>query len=375
MMRTENMIIESRGEKKVSFLGNRAYNIQDDNIFSYFGDTDYAPTISNTIQKNFVLLGESKDISISNVFADKDSDRLTQNLRYIASSDDDSVLVANIIGNDLRLIGVKTGAATVTVTATDLFGNSVSTSVLMAAGDGIWIIDHDQTRKTYLVRANGLLTNSFDNRLDSGVPNSNKGDGITIRRSNEHIYSLQRAGERVNHHDDLHNFIEQFNVFSPTQFAQNDIAYQDSDNTFWFCSDAADKVYHVNSTFTDTISSFSKDAFDVNATNMNGIAFDDIDSTLWISDIAADKIYNVSTTGVLINSFPNSDWAQAPTLNKRVTGISVGDSGDLWLCHTGSEDEVYNITKAGVYKSHFDMTDFESSNLNPLGIYILDKKS
>ena len=208
---------------------------------------------------------------------------------------------------------------------------------------------------------------SMNNHRDHDPPKTGKaGQGITIKKSNEHRYSLQRSGRLVKHYDKNGGYIEQFNVFNwPLLIAQNDIAYQDDNNTFWFCSEAADKVFNVNSSLDSIISQFTKDAFDSNAVKMEGIAFDASNNTLWICDFDTDKIYNVSLTGTLINSFSSP--------NTQVSGISVGNNDDLWLVHGGSPDIVYNITKGGVAISQFNTTTFEPLNINPCCIYVLDK--
>ena len=75
----------------------------------------------------------------------------------------------------------------------------------------LWLIDHDSTQKTYHVETDGTLIGSFDNHGATRAEKS--GQGITIKKSNGHIYSLQINGQNVKHYDENGVFIEQWVVF------------------------------------------------------------------------------------------------------------------------------------------------------------------
>ena len=62
-------------------------------------------------------------VDLVNVFSDPESDELT----YSAMSDDTSVATVSLSGATLSILGVAIGTATVTVTASDSYGDSVST--------------------------------------------------------------------------------------------------------------------------------------------------------------------------------------------------------------------------------------------------------
>ena len=73
-----------------------------------------------------VSIGAVKDVSILDVFVNLDVNRLGSSLRYTAQSDDETKVIANIIGDNVRLLGIATGSAIITLIARDLFTNSSS---------------------------------------------------------------------------------------------------------------------------------------------------------------------------------------------------------------------------------------------------------
>ena len=75
-----------------------------------------------------VSIGATEDVDITSVFTDKDLNRLGSSLIYTAQSDDDTKGIALIIGDNVRLIGIAAGTPTITITAKDLFSNTVSTT-------------------------------------------------------------------------------------------------------------------------------------------------------------------------------------------------------------------------------------------------------
>ena len=81
-----------------------------------------APTVSTAISDVSLEEGGSQDISLSGVFRDADGDALTLS----AASSDEAIVSAFEFGGTLTIVGVSAGSATVTVTAQDADGNTVS---------------------------------------------------------------------------------------------------------------------------------------------------------------------------------------------------------------------------------------------------------
>ncbi len=73
------------------------------------------PPSGNAIPAQAVTEGESVTLDLSSYFSDPDGNPLT----YAASSGNDGVATASVVGNSMTIRGVATGTATVTATATD----------------------------------------------------------------------------------------------------------------------------------------------------------------------------------------------------------------------------------------------------------------
>ena len=81
------------------------------------------PTVSSEIANVTITTGDAlNDINVSNTFADADGDALT----YTVASSDEAVVTASINGSTLSLTEVAEGNATITVTANDGNGGTVS---------------------------------------------------------------------------------------------------------------------------------------------------------------------------------------------------------------------------------------------------------
>ena len=84
-----------------------------------------APTASAAIPAQGIETGQAERIDVSPYFSDPDGDAL----EYAATSRNTAIVTAAVAGDTLTLTGVAQGAATVTVTATDPRGLSVTQSV------------------------------------------------------------------------------------------------------------------------------------------------------------------------------------------------------------------------------------------------------
>ena len=84
-----------------------------------------APTVSGSIPAQSLETGQAERIDVSRYFSDPDGDDLS----YEATSRNTAIVTAAVAGDTLTLTGVAQGAATVTVTASDPGGLSVTQSV------------------------------------------------------------------------------------------------------------------------------------------------------------------------------------------------------------------------------------------------------
>ena len=84
-----------------------------------------APTTSGSIPAQSLETGQAERIDVSRYFSDPDGDDLS----YEAASRNAAIVTAAVAGDTLTLTGVAHGAATVTVTASDPDGLSVTQSV------------------------------------------------------------------------------------------------------------------------------------------------------------------------------------------------------------------------------------------------------
>ncbi len=84
-----------------------------------------APTASGSIPAQSIETGQEQKIDVSRYFSDPDGDDLS----YEATSRNTAIVTAAVSGDTLTLTGVAQGAATVTVTASDPGGLSVTQSV------------------------------------------------------------------------------------------------------------------------------------------------------------------------------------------------------------------------------------------------------
>ena len=82
------------------------------------------PTVDNEIPDQAVTVGATTTVSIDGVFDDPDGDNA--NLSYSVASSDDALATVTLNGTDLTIRGVAVGTPTVTVTAEDSAGDSVT---------------------------------------------------------------------------------------------------------------------------------------------------------------------------------------------------------------------------------------------------------
>ena len=85
-------------------------------------DANQAPATADTIEDQTVEAGAEVTVDVSAAFSDPDDDDLT----YEATSDTPDIATASVSGSEVTVGGVAAGTATVTVTATDPGGLSVS---------------------------------------------------------------------------------------------------------------------------------------------------------------------------------------------------------------------------------------------------------
>lgn len=81
-----------------------------------------APVIADTIPDQTVTEDDTLVLNVSNYFSDPDGDSLT----YTAESDDTTVAAVAVDGSDVAIMGLEVGSSTVSVTATDPEGLSVT---------------------------------------------------------------------------------------------------------------------------------------------------------------------------------------------------------------------------------------------------------
>lgn len=95
------------------------------------GDSNNNPTVASAIDDLSLASGfEIYEISLSDVFSDEDGDAIV----LTASSGDETVVLVEISTQKLTLIEQADGSATITVTATDSNGASVSDSFTLTIG-------------------------------------------------------------------------------------------------------------------------------------------------------------------------------------------------------------------------------------------------
>ena len=82
------------------------------------------PTVVNQIPDQAVTVGATTTVSIDGVFDDPDGENA--NLSYSVESSDDALATVTLSGTDLTIRGVAVGTPTVTVTAEDSAGDSVT---------------------------------------------------------------------------------------------------------------------------------------------------------------------------------------------------------------------------------------------------------
>ena len=74
-----------------------------------------APAVTDSIPEQVLTKGDTVTVDLASYFDDPDGDSIT----YEAATSNEEVLAASVSGDQLTLVGVRPGTATVTVTATD----------------------------------------------------------------------------------------------------------------------------------------------------------------------------------------------------------------------------------------------------------------
>lgn len=113
----------TQGEKKVTFTGDRSYNVQDVDKYRFSGKDNYLP-VNGSISNQTVSIGGTKDVDISSAFTDLDTDRY-DSISIGVTSDDETLCVVTLTSStNVRLFGVAAGTATITLTGKDLEGET-----------------------------------------------------------------------------------------------------------------------------------------------------------------------------------------------------------------------------------------------------------
>ena len=124
-----NIIARTHREKKVTFLGDRRYNVQDVDKYKFFGKTNYDPVGTN-LSSDGGAAGTNEAITVAaSKFTDLDSNRYDF-MTIPASSDDELIAVAVMEGKTVcRLYYIKAGTCTVTLTGKDLEGVTATATI------------------------------------------------------------------------------------------------------------------------------------------------------------------------------------------------------------------------------------------------------
>ncbi len=118
-----NVKMLTQGEKKVTFTGDRSYNVQDVDKYRFSGKDNYLP-VNGSISNQTVSIGGTKDVDISSAFTDLDTDRY-DSISIGVTSDDETLCVVTLTSStNVRLFGVAAGTATITLTGKDLEGET-----------------------------------------------------------------------------------------------------------------------------------------------------------------------------------------------------------------------------------------------------------
>ena len=181
-----------------------------------------APEAVGTVPAQTVAVGGSVTLDVTSYFSDPDGDALV----YVAASNDPGVAVASTSGSDLRIDGIATGTATVTVTATDpdnlsaiqqfdvtVSGSPVTNLTNHSADDlgAAWSPDgariaftsyRDDNGEIYAMNADGSGATNLTNHSadDGGVAWSPDGALLALassRDGNPEIYAMNADGSGV----------------------------------------------------------------------------------------------------------------------------------------------------------------------------------
>ncbi|MFL3008387.1 MAG: PKD domain-containing protein, partial [Candidatus Neomarinimicrobiota bacterium] len=98
------------------------------------GQTNQAPVVANPIGDISLVENESEEVNLNFVFSDPDGDALSYSVDV--TSDDGTPVVASVSGTSLTITGIGGGQATVTVTASDAGGLSVTDELLVTVTEG-----------------------------------------------------------------------------------------------------------------------------------------------------------------------------------------------------------------------------------------------
>ncbi len=149
-----------------------------------------SPTVTGTIPGQTVEAGSTTSIDAGSYFGDPDDDPLT----YTAATSNSAVVTASVSGSAVEFSGVGAGAATVTVTARDPFGGSVSQGVRVEVAQGNRPPQASGTIPAQSIEAGSAVTVDVSAYFTDP---DNDALAYTVATSNAGVATASRTGSNV----------------------------------------------------------------------------------------------------------------------------------------------------------------------------------
>ncbi len=332
------------------------------NIFTYYGADNFAPFVLNTIPDQHIAVMNTLEVDISDVFDDADIDR--GDIITITAVSADRLLGASVVDNKLRLYGHSVGQTTVTVTATDLLGKSVSDTLTVSVFAIIWVggmasgsamlFEVDSATGDVLSQFNASDIPTVGDLRTIASVEYDRSDGTLWFNDNQNPTGGGFGDGQVLYHTELDGTLISKRSTETQGIVSPDGIALDRDGSLWLISNANNRVYNTNKEGTVLYSSFSF------GTGISGLALDASDN-LWVTDASTDRIYNITKAGATLSSFPNSQFDAS---SGNVLGIGYSRWTDsLWIQDILTA-KIYNIDLQGNLISSFN-DSLLASPLNP----------